>query len=49
VHRDSIGVVVVVLALVGGATFTGQPVLLTGLVLSVLVAVLLVLHQRSSH
>lgn len=49
VYRDRLGAVLVALACVGGATFTGQPVLLTGLVLASLVAVLLVLHERASH
>ena len=40
-HRDRLGGVVVAVVLVAAATLTGQPVLLTGLVLSVLVAFLL--------
>ncbi len=39
---------VVALVLVGAATFSGQPVLLTGLVLAVLVGVLVVLQERAA-
>ncbi len=39
---------VVAVVLVAAATFTGQPVLLTGLVLAVLVAFLLVRQERAS-
>ena len=49
VYRDRLGALLVGVACVGAATFTGQPVLLTGLVLAALVAVLLVLHERASH
>ena len=48
VHRDRLGGVVVAVVLVAAATLTGQPVLLTGLVLSVLVAFLLVRQERAS-
>jgi low temperature requirement protein LtrA len=49
VSRDLLGALLLALALVAAATFTGQPVLVTGLVLAALVAVLLVLHERASH
>ncbi len=39
---------VVALVLVGAATFTGQPVLLTGLVLAVLVGVLVAMQERAA-
>jgi low temperature requirement protein LtrA len=48
VHRDRLGAVVVALVLVAGATFTGQPVLVSGLVLAALVAVLVLLADRSA-
>ena len=48
-RRQHLVAMVAGIALVGAATFTGQPVLLSGLVLSVLVGVLVVLHERSSH
>ena len=46
VHRDRLLAFGVAVALIVGATFTGQPVLLTGLVLAALVAVLVVQHER---
>jgi low temperature requirement protein LtrA len=48
VHRDRLAAVGVALALIVAATFTGQPVLLTGLVLAGLVAVLLYRNERAS-
>jgi low temperature requirement protein LtrA len=47
VHRERLGAMAAALVLVGAATFTGQPVLLTGVVLSVLVGVLVALAARS--
>jgi low temperature requirement protein LtrA len=47
-HRDRLVALVVAVALIGGATFTGQPVLLTGLVLTALVAAFVVLHGNAS-
>jgi low temperature requirement protein LtrA len=47
VYRDRLAVTSAALVLVGAATFTGQPVLLTGLVLAALVAALIVMHART--
>jgi low temperature requirement protein LtrA len=47
VHRDRLVATGVALLLVAGATFTGQPVLLTGVVLVGLVGALLVLRGRT--
>jgi len=47
VHHERLLALLVALVLVGGATFTGQPVLLTGLVLSALVATLIVFQARA--
>jgi hypothetical protein len=47
VYRDRLTALVVALVLIGAATFTGQPVLLTGIVLVLLVAALLALHART--
>jgi low temperature requirement protein LtrA len=49
VHKDRFVAVGVALVVVVAATFTGQPVLLTGLVLAGLVASLIVLSGRTSH
>jgi low temperature requirement protein LtrA len=49
VRRDHLTAMLVAIALVAGSTFTGQPVLLTGIVLAVLVAALIGLRGRSSH
>ncbi len=46
VHRDRLLGYGVAVALIAAATFTGQPVLLTGVVLAALVALLVVLHER---
>jgi low temperature requirement protein LtrA len=46
VHRDRLLGFGAAVALIVGATFTGQPVLLTGVVLAALVALLLVQHER---
>jgi low temperature requirement protein LtrA len=48
-HTDRFVAVGVALLLIAAATFTGQPVLLTGLVLAGLVATLLMLAGRTSH
>jgi hypothetical protein len=48
-RRQHLAAMLVGIALVGAATFTGQPVLLTGIVSAVLVAALLLLHERASH
>jgi low temperature requirement protein LtrA len=47
VHRDRFAAVLVAAALVGGSTFTGQPVLCSGIVLAGLIAVLVVMQTRS--
>jgi low temperature requirement protein LtrA len=46
VHREHLTAMLVGIALVGVVTFTGQPVLLTGIVLAVLVGVLVALHAK---
>jgi low temperature requirement protein LtrA len=48
VRRDHLTVMLVAATLVGGATFTGQAVLLSGIVLAALVAALVALGGRSS-
>jgi low temperature requirement protein LtrA len=48
VHRQHLTAMLVGIALVGAATFTGQPVLLTGIVLAALVAVLVTMHVKSA-
>jgi uncharacterized protein (DUF58 family) len=48
VHRDRLGALLIAVVLVAGATFTGQPVLVTGLALAALVAALVVLAERSA-
>jgi low temperature requirement protein LtrA len=48
VHRDRLAAVLVAVALVAAATFTGQPVLLTGVVLAVLVGVLVAIGARGA-
>jgi cyanate permease len=50
-HRMSnarVGAFALAAACIGGATFTGQPVLASGLVLAVLVAVMLVITARAN-
>jgi low temperature requirement protein LtrA len=47
VHRERLLAFAVAVVLIGAATFTGQPVLCTGVVLAALVAALVVFHQRS--
>ncbi len=49
VRREHLTAMLAAIVLVGLATFTGQPVLLTGVVLAVLVGVLVALHERASH
>jgi low temperature requirement protein LtrA len=48
-RRDYLSAMLVVMALVAGATFTGQPVLLTGIVMAASVATTIVMTGRTSH
>lgn len=48
-QRDRLTAMFVAIALVGVATFTGQPALMTGVVLSALVAALITMSGRASH
>jgi low temperature requirement protein LtrA len=49
VHKDRFVAVGIALVMIVAAMFTGQPVLLTGLILAGLVATLIVLAGRTSH
>ena len=48
VHRLRLAVSAVALLLVAAATFTGQPVLVTGIVLAALIAAMLLISARAA-